>query len=404
MTLAFKIFLLLVWILPSVAVVARVPVPTANTDKPVAEVNDSVEMAEIINSVGYLRGRRRLDADDCTKQRRGLDYIKTSFFCFSASDTVEVQDKGTVTMKDLKVGDMVRTGKNQRRRLDEGDDGIWGDIPITVDIGFECFSAIDTVEVQDKGMVTMKDLQVGDVVRTGKYKYQPVYAFTHRLEEEPTFFVQLVLETDKKNALELTRDHLIHVQGHRNPIPAGSVQVGDSLWQDNKPVKVVKIGSITRPGLYAPLTPDGTILINNGILASVYAEPDAFAENGVLKSVGKWTGLTPHYGMHLCLSPYRMMCLFQGGCDAPVDSDTGMPGYMSFWADFGTWAISLSTFGQIVMLVLINLVFLPIYLVEKVVLGPWSVPVMLFAAFVGVTSTSHGEALDVEDREHEKVE
>ena len=42
-----------------------------------------------------------------------------------------------------------------------------------------CFSEVSTVQVQNKGPVAMKDLQVGDYVLTANNEYQPVYAFGH---------------------------------------------------------------------------------------------------------------------------------------------------------------------------------------------------------------------------------
>ena len=121
-----------------------------------------------------------------------------------------------------------------------------------------CFSESAQVEVQNKGLVAMKDLQVGDQVLTGN-GYQPVYAFGHKevaIEQE---FLKIYTDSGG-NALELTRDHLVFVMDSLSrsqmAIRADRVKVGDVLATDDavRGLLVTKVVTIVGRGAYLPLT------------------------------------------------------------------------------------------------------------------------------------------------------
>lgn len=144
-----------------------------------------------------------------------------------------------------------------------------------------CFSGETMVHVMDGGTIPMKELQVGDPVLTRTGTYQPVYAFAHWDPTRSAQFLQIYTRTlngdDKHNnlensratsPLEVTKDHLVYIHGMAKPIPAAAVQVGDVLQgvstatvsnqsavSKHQPELVVtKIQSVTRKGLYNPLT------------------------------------------------------------------------------------------------------------------------------------------------------
>ena len=152
--------------------------------------------------------------------------------------------------------------------------------------GGGCFPADATVQVQQKGLVAMKDLQMGDFVLTdaASQKYEPVYSFGHYDKNWQADFVQL--ET-AQNSLGLTANHLVYLQGQRSPIRADQVQLGDSI-QTSTPAStpVTKISTVQNQGLFMPLTQSGKIMVN-GILASSYVsiqdDAPAIAQHPLLK-------------------------------------------------------------------------------------------------------------------------
>merc|ERR1719230_797254 len=83
-----------------------------------------------------------------------------------------------------------------------------------------------------------------------------------------TEFVQLHTNTSII-PLEMTDQHLIFLDGKKNPVRADSVKVGDVLQAEGKNAVVEKIELVTRTGIYNPLTSSGTIQVN-GIIASNY--------------------------------------------------------------------------------------------------------------------------------------
>ncbi|CAB9517995.1 Desert hedgehog protein [Seminavis robusta] len=182
-----------------------------------------------------------------------------------------------------------------------------------------CFSATSTVQVRDQGRTQMKDLQLGGYVLTGNQQYQQVYSFGHRQEggQSETFFQIYTTSNDTHShnpPLEMTGNHLIFVMDATDQTiiktkRADRLQVGDFLVDSNQQViQVTQIASTLKSGLYMPLTPDGTIVVN-GILASTYVSID-----GEAPAVVETTGLFPFLSseqdlLHWWLSPYRLFCI-----------------------------------------------------------------------------------------------
>jgi hypothetical protein len=168
-----------------------------------------------------------------------------------------------------------------------------------------CFSGTDTVQVLDRNApVPMRDLQVGDKVRTdGADTYEPVYSFGHSYEHQLSDFVQL--ETADGNSLSMTAAHLVYVNNkNSNPIRADQVQVGDQLAPSGGTVQ--KVSTVKKQGLFMPLTPSGKILVNN-VQASAYISLADYAPIQQHFLLSFW--LSEHMLSHLWLSPYRMYCM-----------------------------------------------------------------------------------------------
>jgi len=180
----------------------------------------------------------------------------------------------------------------------------------------DCFSSETTVHVKNKGNhIKMKDVEVGDQVMTGTGDYQTVYSIDHRNPTKLTEFVQISY-SDEEAPIELTARHMIFLEGKENPIPAGDVRVGDKLRSlhdhgdvsslSSHSLEVSKLSSIVRKGLYNPLTGDGTIVVNGGIVASTYS--------AVLSSHTEWVEIAGYKIMSqqsllsMVLKPYKYVC------------------------------------------------------------------------------------------------
>jgi hypothetical protein len=160
-------------------------------------------------------------------------------------------------------------------------------------IEVECFPSDATVDVLGQGKVALSSLQIGSQVRivdaNDQIRYSPVIAFLHRDLNEHALYRRI---RTKNARIELSRRHLIR---HRQQgfIWAEKFTVGDDILvlsadHDNQTQweEILQINELTKQGLMAPLTEQGTIVVNN-VHASCYA---------LVKS---------HQAAHIALAPYR---------------------------------------------------------------------------------------------------
>jgi Hint module len=131
-----------------------------------------------------------------------------------------------------------------------------------------CFSGQNTVHEQQKGTIPISDLRVGDRVRTKGDKYTTVYSLGHWDPVQEANFIQLRLSDG--TLLELSDDHMVYCNGAY--AAAKTVRVGDRVdgaFGETK--QVTDISRTSHRGLYAPLTEAGHLLVN-GILSSSYVD------------------------------------------------------------------------------------------------------------------------------------
>ena len=195
--------------------------------------------------------------------------------------------------------------------------------------GVSCFSGNAHVQVRDGGPTAMQELRVGDFVLTGKQTYERVYSFAHLNKERPTAFVKIHTAGDR-HPLELTGDHLLFVDGKSHPRRADSIQVGDALQGQDGPAHVSKVSRVRRTGIYAPLTKDGTIVVD-GIVASCYADILGGSTKRALV-------MTQQSYIHRALSPFRLLCSVSGDLCNKSYNDDGMPYYVAF----GIWLTNIA--------------------------------------------------------------
>ena len=248
-----------------------------------------------------------------------------------------------------------------------------------------CFSEDVLVDVQHMGPVPMKDVQVGDHIRTSPTEYQPVYSFAHYHRTRKGKF--LVLHTSNHNItnqhpLEISQDHLIYLHGKRTPVRAKTLTVGDKLAPAG--ANIISISSVEKNGLYAPITPDGSFLIfqpgwevlgtnstgNGMVKVSSYAAIVQHQTQSayVLLDDGTSLPISQHRGIHMVLTPFRLFCTsdFASGDICNSYDEQGLPHYISWGIDILGQANQQPKVLQLIMFVLAIIVFGSLVVVEQI--------------------------------------
>jgi len=170
-----------------------------------------------------------------------------------------------------------------------------------------CFpsDAAVSAQLQDGTVAarTMEQLRVGDVVltQTGPSK---IFAF---MDHDANAMVNYVrLETASGHELSISADHIVFAHAEQSPVLAGSIVKGDYLWITADatatflPSRVVSIVHTVERGVHAPLTEQGTVVVN-GVLSSSYANVKNLRWGDKILLTGH--GLNKH--MH---EPLRLAC------------------------------------------------------------------------------------------------
>mmetsp|Transcript_29239 Transcript_29239/g.85022 ORF Transcript_29239/g.85022 Transcript_29239/m.85022 type:complete len:579 (-) Transcript_29239:385-2121(-) len=192
-----------------------------------------------------------------------------------------------------------------------------------------CFPADATVNVQGKGEIRIDELEISDYVQTS-YGYSKVYAFAygHTNIEEEHQYVQIETNDAKGTTLELSPNHVLFVGGKSaSPKMAKDVVGGEivQLFADGPGSKarlaeITSVEAIQKKGQYAPLTEDGTIIVNK-VLASVHSIEGAAAE---VKLFGL-TLIDMHQFQQMLFAPLRLLCMFSFDdfCSATLHDEEG---------------------------------------------------------------------------------
>jgi Hint module len=221
------------------------------------------------------------------------------------------------------------------------------------------------VDIMEKGMVPMEKLRVGDLILTGN-KYQPVYSFGHYNPTQQAEF--LVLHTDDNNALEVSGNHLIYLEGKSNPVRASSIQTGDRLQPFG--VTVTEIGTVTKVGIYAPLVAEASLMVNGNILASSYAALIQDTNDGYMVFNNGTPFMAQHGFIHMVLTPFRMLCRATPHSMCQSYNSNGMPHYVAKGISILMWVNDMcSTMVQAILFAVTFVLFGFMMMAELLVFG-----------------------------------
>ncbi|CAN8073768.1 unnamed protein product [Agarophyton chilense] len=128
-----------------------------------------------------------------------------------------------------------------------------------------CFPRNAIVHLSIGKDIEVQDLQAGHRVLSCESKSSVIYMFSHRTPSGLHMFLRI--ESVDNHTIELSPEHYIYANGRL--VDAQNVNVGDRLRTLDGPSKVFKISKVHRPGLYAPHTLHGDIVVGR-IVASTY--------------------------------------------------------------------------------------------------------------------------------------
>lgn len=214
-----------------------------------------------------------------------------------------------------------------------------------------CFSGFNTVHVQEKGVVPMRELEIGDNVLTANGKFSRVYSFGHNDRDAEIEFLQIQTK-GLETPLEISHNHMMFV-GDRKLARAADVRVGDMLGEH----PVTAIRTVKRRGVYAPLTETGELVVS-GASASSYV---VFFD---------YSPRLQHWVSHAIGSPFRLVCAFNFGI---CKNETYSEGLSNYYVAFIKLANKISLYPKTVQLG-VTLIAAPMmasaFVLEKTILSP----------------------------------
>lgn len=233
--------------------------------------------------------------------------------------------------------------------------------------GGSCFSGSSLVTVQGKGVISMKDVSIGDYVLTNNnsnddeyHYYEPVYSFGHYEPQVSAKLLQITTTLSKasktlSNILEISAEHLVRTP-NRGFIPASSLVDGDFLLNSNhQEVQVVSIKAITKrnSGLYAPFTPSGQLIVNDIMVSSFVAIGDDDVSSPFSH---QWLAHTFEF-------PHRLLCYYTTRfCPTETYDSQGLSQWVAQPFKFSRWLLSNEKGGLVknmiqVMIIMLLMIF-----------------------------------------------
>jgi Hint module len=237
-----------------------------------------------------------------------------------------------------------------------------------------CLSGEMTVQVQNLGKKKMRDLTIGDIVKTDDDRFEPIYGFGHRDAVLKSDFLRIKTAT---TILELTTDHMVFVSGRS--IPSSMVKVGDMLSNGDM---VEAIATVVRKGAFAPFTPSGTIIVN-GIKTSCYV---TFQNSPVVQVASFSTPVTYQWLAHSFEFPHRLWCYyFRNMCLSEQYDDEGISVWVAEPYKMVKWLFNRSNSTMTLILALVPAVPVLFFfsVVEISILHPGLTAIMVGSLYLG---------------------
>merc|ERR1719229_1141474 len=185
----------------------------------------------------------------------------------------------------------------------------------------------------------MEVIRVGDLVHTGD-GFSRVFAFMDHVSDTEAEYVRL--RTASGYELSLTADHIVYAHVGQTPVLAGTIIEGDLLWTASgvdaefAPSRVVRVQHGVERGMHAPLTEQGSVVVN-GVLSSSYAKVRSLRW-------GAWVLVSGHDLNKYMHEPLRLACsLAPSLCDREWHSAEGRHMWTQFILDRFGWLQAMNS-------------------------------------------------------------
>jgi hypothetical protein len=213
---------------------------------------------------------------------------------------------------------------------------------------FGCFPGDSRVEVQNKGSIAMKDLTIGDMVKVDRNAFSQVYSFGHL--DATTEASYLSIKTGLARPLVVSKDHLLFLHGI-GAVPASAVSVGSKLQVIDGTTVVESVIPVTGTGLYAPFTKAGTIVVDDVVSSSyVSLQPNSSR----LMALGDGVGFFDlHTLSHMYEAPHRLICeVAPAFCISETYSEEGISSWVVVPLSICSWVLQQN--GVVLALFLVS--------------------------------------------------
>jgi hypothetical protein len=241
-----------------------------------------------------------------------------------------------------------------------------------------CFSGDATAEVEGKGTVSMKELSLGNRVRVEGNKFEPIYSFGHYDPNVRAEYLKITTESGAQ--LTISKHHMVFAETD-GAVPASSLKVGDKVVMASNSLDTIKtIKTVLRQGAFAPFTSSGTIIVN-GVKASSYV---AFQDSPVLLIGGFSTGLTYQWLAHAFELPHRMWCSVAASCKNETYVD-GVSAWVYLPNKIAAWFVRQDALVMAIVAVPVLAAFALLGLLELMMQYPFVIMTVLTGTLIILT-------------------
>lgn len=215
--------------------------------------------------------------------------------------------------------------------------------------------------VKGRGETQISKVSIGDSVLVAGGEFEPIYSFGHRNVEGSAEFLQIHTSNTFAH-LEMSRDHMIHVEGKRW-VPSSSIQVGDSVVvADGSLAIVTAVQTITRTGVFAPFTKSGTVVVN-GIVASSFI---SFQDSEYLKIGDFVSPLSYQWLAHNFEAAHRLYCVLMA-CKGETYDDNGVSHFVNYPHSLARWMFRQNPVVIVVLLIPLLVLIVSVAFLESIV-------------------------------------
>lgn len=238
-----------------------------------------------------------------------------------------------------------------------------------------CFSGSSMVEVENKGSVKMADLALGDNVQVGNNKFEPIYSFGHKDSTSSAEFLRITTEGSSA-PLEISPDHMVAIEGGRH-VPASLVKTGDMLLTVSDGVAAVtNVKNVVRKGVFAPFTASGSIVVN-GIVASNYI---AYQGSEYLKVGEIETPLSYQWVAHTFNSVHRLAVMAGFTGETYSEGEEGISHWVAMPHKMFSWVVDQNIVVSASLIGLALPLFSLAWLIELLVSNPAALAIVVGGA------------------------